>query len=71
VRAAARRLWRRGDGSDAYNLAFVAPLVVIFLLAWAGMRSESLIAWQRKHTALVRFATCGLFLVLWAVLVIS
>ena len=54
-----------------YNLAFVAPLIVIFLFAWSGMKSDALIEWQKRHTALVRFATCALFLTLWAVLVVS
>jgi len=54
-----------------YNLAFVAPLIVIFILAWSGMRSEMLAAWQKRHTALVRFATSVLFLALWGVLMIA
>lgn len=47
-----------------YNLAFVTPLIVIFLLAWSGMRSETLIAFQKKHTASVKFALALLFFVL-------
>jgi hypothetical protein len=54
-----------------YNIAFVAPLVVIFALAWSGMKSEVLAAWQKRHTALVRFATCVVFLALWAVLMVT
>lgn len=54
-----------------YNLAFILPLVVIFVLAWLGMTSDSLIAFQKKHTAAVRFATALLFLALWLVLLIA
>lgn len=48
----------------AYNLAFIAPLVVIFLLAWSGLRSEALIGFQKRYTAAVKVALGLLFLVL-------
>ena len=54
-----------------YNIAFVLPLIVIFVLAWLGMRSDALIAFQKKHTAAVRFATGMLFLSLWIVLLVA
>lgn len=47
-----------------YNLAFITPLVVIFLLAYGGLRSESLINFQKKHTASVKIGLGLLFLVL-------
>jgi cytochrome c biogenesis protein CcdA len=47
-----------------YNCAFIVPLVVIFILAWAGMRSDALIAFQKKHTALAKVLTGALFLAL-------
>jgi len=47
-----------------YNLAFIAPLVVIFILAYRGMTSNSLIKFQEKHTATVKFATAILFFLL-------
>lgn len=49
-----------------YNLAFIAPLIAIFLLAYGGLRSESLIALQKKHTFAVKIAL-GLLFVLLAV----
>lgn len=55
----------------AYNLAFVLPLVVIFVLAYGGMKSEALIRFQERHTALVRFATAALFFGLWLVLLLA
>lgn len=54
-----------------YNVAFVLPLIVIFVLAWLGMTSEALIAWQKQRTATVRFATALLFLALWIVLLVA
>lgn len=47
-----------------YNLAFILPLVVIFLLAYSGLRSETLIALQKKHTFGVKIALGLLFLLL-------
>ncbi len=47
-----------------YNLAFIAPLTVIFVLAYSGLRSETLLALLRKRAALVKFSTAILFLLL-------
>ena len=47
-----------------YNLAFITPLVVLFLLAYGGLRSETLIAFQTRRTATVKTALGILFLVL-------
>ncbi|MFD0895226.1 HEAT repeat domain-containing protein [Luteolibacter ambystomatis] len=47
-----------------YNLAFIVPLVVIFLLAYGGLRSDALIAFQKKHTFTVKLALAVLFLLL-------
>jgi len=48
----------------SYNLAFVAPLGIVFGLAWGGMRSETLTRFMQRHTAVVKFATALLFLAL-------
>ena len=47
-----------------YNLAFITPLIVVFVLAWAGLRSEALVRFQRERTALVKVLTGVLFLLL-------
>ena len=47
-----------------YNLAFIAPLVVIFLLAYGGLRSETLVTFQKKHTFAVKLGLALLFLCL-------
>jgi cytochrome c biogenesis protein CcdA len=54
-----------------YNFAFIAPLVVIFLLAYGGLRSESLIALQKKHTFAVKIALGLLFVVLAAFILLG
>jgi len=54
-----------------YNVAFVLPLLVVFVLAWRGMGSESLIRFQRDHTALVKTALGLLFLTLFIALLAS
>jgi cytochrome c biogenesis protein CcdA len=51
-----------------YNIAFILPLVIVFVLAWAGMRSEALVEFQRRNTALVKILTGVLFLALTAFL---
>ena len=44
-----------------YNLAFITPLIVIFLLAYGGLRSETLVAFQKKHTFSVKLGLALLF----------
>ena len=51
-----------------YNVAFIIPLLVVFLLAFLGLRSEALIAFQQRRTALVKALTGLLFLALAAFL---
>ncbi len=51
-----------------YNIAFVLPLVIVFILAYTGLRSEALIEFQRKHSAAIKFATAALFLALFVLL---
>ena len=52
-------------------MAFVIPLIAIFAFSYYGLTSDALMAFQKKHTALVRFATALLFLTLLPVLVLS
>ncbi|WP_395736445.1 cytochrome c biogenesis protein CcdA [Prosthecobacter sp.] len=54
-----------------YNVAFVLPLIAIFILAWLGMTSDALIEFQKRHTVTVRFLTALLFLALWIVLLMA
>jgi len=66
---------QQGSGSAVaylllFNAAFILPLIVVFGLAYGGMRSDTLIRFQEKNAATVKFATAGLFLLL-ALLLIS
>lgn len=47
-----------------YNLAFIMPLVVIFLLAYFGTTSEQLARVVGRQTGTIKLLTAGLFLVL-------
>ena len=48
----------------AYNLAFIVPLVVIFVMTFAGMSNKALIEFQSKHTFAVKMALCLVFVAL-------
>lgn len=52
-----------------YNLAFILPLLLIFILAYRGMKAESLIRYQQKHAFLVKMLLGGLFLCLAAIII--
>ncbi len=49
-----------------YNVLFVVPLVVVFLLAYWGTTSERLGQFVNRRTGAIKLATAGLFLVLGA-----
>ncbi|MCD8062234.1 MAG: hypothetical protein LUE13_07865 [Akkermansiaceae bacterium] len=52
-----------------YNLAFILPLLLIFFLAYRGMKAESLIRYQQEHAFLVKMLLGFLFLCLTAIIV--
>ena len=52
-----------------YNVAFIVPLLIVFALAYGGLRSERLTAWLRQQAAFVKFATALLFAALFAAFV--
>jgi cytochrome c biogenesis protein CcdA len=54
-----------------YNLMFVLPLVVVFLLAYLGTTSQQLAQFINRRAAAVKLATAGLFLVLAGWLVVA
>lgn len=47
-----------------YNLMFILPLVVVFVLAYLGTTSQQLRLLIHRHTARVKLATAALFLLL-------
>lgn len=52
-----------------YNLAFILPLLLVFILAWRGMKAEALIRYQQNHAVLVKSLLGLLFLALAAIIV--
>lgn len=54
-----------------YNLMFILPLVVVFVLAYFGTTSQQLGLLIHRHTAKVKLATAGLFLLLAAWMVVT
>jgi len=55
----------------AYNLAFILPLVIVFVLSYSGLRSETLLGLLKRRAAWVKFGTALLFLVLAVFLVLG
>ena len=49
-----------------YNVMFVLPLIVVFVLAYFGTTSEQLAQFVNKNTARIKLATAALFLLLGA-----
>ncbi len=47
-----------------YCLAFVIPLIVVFLMAYFGTESKVMARFINRHMAKVKLAMAGLFLVL-------
>ena len=47
-----------------YNVMFVVPLMVVFVLAYLGSSSQQLGLFIHRHTGKVKLATAGLFLLL-------
>jgi len=54
-----------------YNLMFILPLVVIFLLVYFGTTSQQLTAWMKKHAATVKIVMAVFFVILAAWLIYS
>jgi cytochrome c biogenesis protein CcdA/thiol-disulfide isomerase/thioredoxin len=54
-----------------YNLMFIVPLIVVFILAYYGTTSNDLVTFMEKHSAAVKLGMTILFLSLSAWLVFS
>jgi cytochrome c biogenesis protein CcdA/thiol-disulfide isomerase/thioredoxin len=54
-----------------YNLLFILPLVVVFILAYFGTTSKELTKFLHKHAAAVKIGMAALFFILAAWLLIS
>jgi tetratricopeptide (TPR) repeat protein len=53
-----------------YNLCFIAPLIVIFILVFFGLTSDRMAAFFRRHLASAKFAMSAVFAALFAVMVL-
>jgi len=49
-----------------YNVLFIVPLIIVFLLAYWGTTSERLGQFVSRRTGAIKVATAGLFLLLGA-----
>ncbi len=54
-----------------YNLMFIIPLLVVFMLVYLGTGSQKLSAWFQTNVSWVKLATAGLFFALAGVLALS
>lgn len=54
-----------------YNLAFILPLIIIFLFTYLGMKNTTLIKAFKKNVALVKFGTALLFLIIFIILLMQ
>ncbi len=54
-----------------YNLMFIVPLVVVFLLVYFGTSSQQLTEWMKKHAATVKIIMAVFFVLLAAWLIYS
>ena len=67
----------RGDGSAPwlwlllYNLAFIIPLLTVFVISYKGVTALKMAEVFRKRGALVKYATASLFAILAGVLIIA
>jgi len=52
-------------------VAFIIPLVAVFILFMAGVTGGSLLAWLERRGAGIKLATAALFILLGAALVFS
>ena len=52
-----------------YNLAFITPLIIVFILGLFGATSNAFAEFMQKHFGFVKLSTAALFFVLAAVLV--
>ena len=47
-----------------YNLMFILPIVLVFILAWKGTSNKRLANWSRKHLPLAKLLMAGFFILL-------
>jgi cytochrome c biogenesis protein CcdA len=55
----------------SYNVAFIIPLVVVFLLATFGITSEQMGAFFRRHVAMVKLGLAVLFIAMAITIIVN
>lgn len=62
LKEADRYFWKATEYLLLYNLMFVAPLVLVFILTLCGKESAAFNNWLKKHLGLSKFLLCCVFL---------
>lgn len=62
LKEANRHFFRAAEYLLLYNLMFIVPLVLVFVLALCGKESSVFNNWLKKHLGLTKLILCGVFL---------
>lgn len=62
LKEADQHFWKAAEYLLLYNLMFVAPLVLVFILTLCGKESATFNNWLKKHLGLSKFLLCCVFL---------
>lgn len=62
LKEADQHFWKATEYLLLYNLMFVAPLVLVFILTLCGKESAAFNNWLKKHLGLSKFLLCCVFL---------
>ena len=57
-----QHFWRATEFLRLYNLMFILPLVLVFVLTLCGKESATFNNWLKKHLGLTKFLLCLVFL---------
>ena len=62
LKEAGSQSWKAAEYLIVYNLMFVLPLVLVFVLTLCGKESATFNNWLKKHLGLSKFLLCCVFL---------
>lgn len=62
LKEAGSQSWKAAEYLILYNLMFVLPLVLVFVLTLCGKESATFNSWLKKHLGLSKFLLCCVFL---------
>lgn len=66
-----QHFWRATEFLLLYNLMFILPLVLVFVLTLCGKESATFNDWLKKHLGLTKFILCCVFLGLLILLLVT